>query len=369
IVGGATLAFSLGIIFAILAVFTEIAARIWPYLSMVNWFPRVWFWTFMALGTALAAWFTYWLLRSSLSRLSYNEPTIRDRGEMERIRRFYLKQRIDQDSEPDAPTYWEFHDNANPFYMRERLSYAVMSPLSSISSWYIIILFCHVLFLLTPISEGRWAAMFALMAVGQMTPAYAGVLFAREKEQNTLDLLLTTVCQARTLLHGKIFGALSQCFPRVGILFSLPFAVAFMLSIALHWITPNIGYFFKISPIVCYAAVLSTQMIFLLTSTLYFSLRFPRSGRAITAGYALTIACFALPFLLGFITDRLEASFSSAFVYALSPIFLIYATPARLNFGDPTDPFLMHLGEHFVFYAALSILFYFLTLRDLQRLR
>ena len=72
-------------------------------------------------------------------------------------------------------------------------------------------------------------AIFTLIFIAQIVPAYAGPLFAREKERETWDLLLTTITHSRMLLNGKLAGALYQCLFRAGILFGVPFLLSSLL--------------------------------------------------------------------------------------------------------------------------------------------
>lgn len=371
IVGGATLAFWLGILYSFLGIFAKLASTNNPaFGNLQNYVPYIWIWNLIIMGTLLSLWFTFWLLRSSRSRLRFVEPEIRSSWEMERSRLFYLQQKADpNDDQNQSRSWWDFKDGLNPFYIRERFAYAVTSSLSGVSSWYIVILFCHVLFLLTPLSEGRWAAILTLLAIGQMVPAYAGPLFAREKERDTWDLALTTVCQTQGILHGKIKGALSQCLPRAGALFGLPFITAFFLVFLIQWISPTVKYMISLPQFLFYGGILFVQLIFLLLATSFFSLRLPRAGQSITAGYAITLIIMAWPYVLGLVVQRFQIPIDSEYLFSLSPFFMIYTIPAINDSQSATNHYFFFFSGHVALYSIASFLFYISSILSLKRLR
>lgn len=328
---------------------------------------QLWFWSYVILGTILAVGLAFWLISASRSRIRFVEPAIRNPCDMRRAPRFYFRQgNKTNEKEETLSSYWHYRDGMNPFYVRERLSYAALSGFSGLSSWYVIILLCHFLFLLTPISGGQWVAIAILLAIGQMVPAYAGPLFAREKEQNTWEMMLTTVCHARAILHGKMLGALSQCLPRVGILFCLPFITAFILFTLLHSINLSPSYLVSPIHILFYGIILFVQLIFILSATTCLSLLLPKSGNAISAGYILSAALFALPYLAGFISESYALPISPVYIQAISPLYMIRSFPFLENLSQEALDWFWLLGLHILLYISGVLGFYCISLRRLK---
>ncbi len=369
VVGGAALAFWLGILYSTLGILVKLAAANYPVVSLLP-ITKLWFWSYILLGTILAVGLTFWLLRASRSRLSFLEPTIRDAWDMRRTPRFYFRQGIKtQEKEGNLSSWWNFTDEMNPFYVRERLAYAALSGFSGLSSWYVIILLCHFLFLLTPISGGKWVAIVILLAIGQMVPAYAGPLFAREKEQNTWEMMLTTICQARGILHGKMLGALSQCLPRVGILFCLPFITAFLFFTLLHSIHLSQSYLVSPIHVSFYGIILFVQMIFILSATTCLSLLLPKTGNAISAGYILCATIFAAPYLAGFIIENYHLPIPPVSIQAISPLYMIRSFPLLENRSQEVLDWFRMLGWHVLLYLSGAFGFYCISLQRLKRLQ
>lgn len=366
IIGGATLAFWLGILYSFLGIFMNLTSANNPILAFLQTnFHYIWIWNFAIMSLLLAFWVSCWMLRSSRSRIRFVEPEIRPPWVTKRFRRSLFWNKGNQ-KENAEESWWDYEDNMNPFYIRERLSYAVLSSFSSVSSWYVVILLCHVLFLLTPISGGKWVAILILLAIGQMAPAYAGPLFAREKENDTWDLVLTTVCRAQGILHGKLKGALSQCLPRAAALLLLPFVSASVLVYLIQFLSPSVKPLFAYSQVFFYGVILFVQLFFILNATAFISMRVSRAGQAISAGYAIMSIVYAFPYLLGLAAERFQFPTASENVLFLSPIYMIHRIPAIFH-SSANAPLL--LFAHIGLYAAASVLFYALCALSLRRLR
>ncbi len=363
VIGGAALAFWVGIVYAAVGVVGNILN--WKQ-SLLQAFPKLYFYTFLTLAVALFSGVTGWLLRNAQSRLRFVESRTRDSWEMNREPGFLFGQRKNPKKRGQkAASWWDYQDGQNPFYVRERLGYAAMRTMAGLSSWYMIIMACHVFFLLTPLSEGRWVAVLVLLAIGQMAPAYAGPLFAREHERGTWGLMQTTVYGVSSILHGKLKAALSHCLPRTAILYFLPFSAAYIFYSLISTFNLASTPLLYIHHIVIYGLILLFHLFFLLISTTYLSIRYAQVSRAISGGYCIALMVYFIPLLIGMFSIYYKLNVPIKYIYSISPIYLLYGIPSVVNSGNFN--WLYMIMFHLSFYLWMMGLFYGLCLRRLRR--
>ncbi|HQH70811.1 MAG TPA: hypothetical protein PK360_01900 [bacterium] len=368
-VGGSILAFWVGILYAILAFLVQIYNLYTP-ASLNPSLPELWSWTMASLGLLLFAVVPVFVLRASRSRLRFIEPPIRQPWEMRRARRAQWGQTAAPPRGPRAArSWWEYEDGQNPILVRERLGYAASQMLFHLASWYLVILLAHGFFLVSPLQEGRWVAIFTLIFIAQIVPAYAGPLFAREKERETWDLLLTTITHSRMLLNGKLAGALYQCLFRAGILFGVPFLLSSLLFGFIQLWGLASGPPFYLAHILGYAFILLLHLLFMLQAGTYGSIHFNKVNLATTSGYLFACGVLALPYFAAFIMSHIDPWYDFTVIRMFSPIYLLYTFPIPETPWDHTLEWLHHAGRHFLFYLSGTLLFYGLSLRHLNRIR
>ncbi len=370
IVGGAFIAFSLGICLGILELLIVTINSMTLLRKISSLPPKLWIWTFSTACILVSTGMATWLLYTARSHLRFPESRIRRSWEMRRIPVFQMGQVTKNQSKTLAMrSWWDYRDGQNPYYIRERFGYAAAKTLFSLPSWYVIFLFTHVLFLLTPIQEGRWVALATLVMIGQMAPAYAAPLFAGEKERGTWDSLMTSVSNTRVLLHGKLKGALSQCLIRAGVLFLTPFAIAFVLRMVINLFSRMGLPAFSLFHLFWYAVILLLNLAFVVVSTTYFSIGLSKVSRAINWGYMLVILYFLLPFVMAIIARRWMPFLNEKLILQLSPLYLLATFPESSNgvLFSLSDTFAFVTGLHFIVYGTGTALFYYLSIRRLNR--
>ncbi|HPP02631.1 MAG TPA: hypothetical protein PLX83_18755 [bacterium] len=367
-VGGSILAFWLGIIYAILAFLIQVYNLYQP-ASLNPPISILWSNSLIILGLLIFSVVPLFVLRAARSRLRFAEPPHRQAWEMHRMPRFQVGQAVPTPRHPQpARSWWEFEDGQNPIFVRERLSYAASQMLLHLASWYLVILLAHGLFLLSPVQEGRWVAIGTLIFMAQIVPAYAGPLFAREKERETWDLLLTTIAHPRLLLNGKLAGALYQCLWRAGVLFTVPFLLSSMLFGFIQWVglaSPSPFFLFHL---LNYVLILFLHLLFLLMAGAYFSIRLKKVSPATSAGYLLAGTVLVLPYLLSFIWKQVDPAADGTTILMFSPVYLLYTIPTLETPQAVIRIWLFEAGRHVFFYLAGTILFYALSRRELKRL-
>ncbi|MFB3786723.1 MAG: ABC transporter permease [bacterium] len=368
-VGGSILAFWVGILYALLALLIQIYNMYAP-ASLNPPLPELWSWTMAGIGLLFFAGVPVFVLRASRSRLRYAEPAPRQFWEMRRARHFQFGQTVQNPHGTRAArSWWEYADGQNPIRVRERLGYAASQMLFHLASWYLVILLAHVFFLMSPLQEGRWVAIFTLIFIAQLVPAYAGPLFAREKERETWELLMTTITHTRMLLHGKLAGALSQCFFRAGILFGVPFLLSSLLFGFVQFWGLTDGTPFYLAHILGYALILLLHLFFLMQAGVYGSIHFAKVSQATTGGYLLACGVLALPYMLAFIMSQIDPACDATMIKMFSPLYLLYHFPTPETPWDHIHDWLFHAGRHFLFYLSGTLLLYGLSLRELNRIR
>lgn len=369
VVGGAFIAFSLGIILGIVELLIRIVNDMNLLKKISNLPVGLWIWTFSSSCIVVSLSIAFWLLYTARGMLRFTESRTRMSWEMQRLPAFQLGQSSQQTNKVvKLRSWWDYQDGQNPYYVRERLGYAAAKTLFSLPSWYIIFLLTHVLFLLTPLHEGRWVALATLLMIGQMAPAYAAPLFAGEKERETWDPLITSASNTRVLFHGKLQGALSQCLLRTGVLFLTPFALAFLLRSVINLFTQVGLPAFSMYHLIWYATILLLNQFFIILSSTYFSIGFSKVSRAINWGYTIVTLYFLLPYVLGTIVHRLWPLIDTTFIHQLSPLYLLIAFPSADNgiLSSFIETFFTVTGLHLTIYGVGSALFYRLSLKRLN---
>ncbi|MEW6235657.1 MAG: ABC transporter permease [Candidatus Omnitrophota bacterium] len=319
---GFALVFASGILYGFCLAAMRVLGFILPLGKYIPMMSKILLILFGGVGFIVLTSIPVWLLSQARKRLQTLEPKTPSIWTLEIHPSFQYGQVVEEEKKVTLRSRWLLREGGNPFYLRERLGYSAAHTPFTIPSWYLIALASHILFILTPIEQGRWVAAAVLLFSAQFAPIYAGTLFAGEKEIGTWDLLLTTISRSRTLLNGKMLGALHQAGLRTAAMFYPPFILAAILTKILSAQGSDIHgpTFFLLA---AFTVIIGTQTLFLIAMTSYLSLRFERVNRVLLWSWILFIGYCAAPYLLAPIAIQNGYHGIGFFLYALSPLHLI----------------------------------------------
>jgi len=359
---GFALIFASGILYGFCAAALRVLGFILPLGKYYPVLMKILLMLFGSVGFIALTSIPVWLLVQSRHRLQSLEPKIPSLWAIEIHPSFQYGQVVEEEKKVLIRSRWFLRDGDNPFYLRERLGYSASQAPFTIPSWYLIALVSHILFILTPIQQGRWVAAIVLLFTAQFAPIYAGTLFAGEKEIGTWDLLLTTISRSRRLLNGKLLGALHQAGLRTAAMFYPPFILAAVLTKLLAAQGSDIHgpTFFLLAVL---TVIILAQTLFLTAFAAYLSLRFERVNRVLLWCWMIFIGYCAFPYLFSPIANQHGYHVFSYFLYALSPAHLVF------NIGGLGKTQLEIVMIYILVFLGGAGIFYGLSLRYLNKNR
>lgn len=357
-IGGAIVVFVIGMVMAILFMVTSIAGIPQQDVQVIAQNISV------LLALPLLSIIPITLLYLAAKRLRFTEPRIRQSWEMEESTgSFQLGQSVES-VHHEPHNEHGIPDAVNPFYWRERKGQLANLTPMSVPSWYIIAIVAYHLLLITPIEEGRWLAIVTLVFLAQMVPAHAATLFAGERENESWDLLITTMFKAPRMLMGKIQGALYPCLQRWAMLFFTPLAIIYGLYLFFFLVTQrNVIPVAPAIPLLFYILVMLANILFLTMLATWLSIRFDQVNKVLVWSYGIAAGYYFLPLVLQQLGLRFEILVVEQFFRMLSPLSVVYDIAS-----DPME-FVLHGVIHWTVLVIAAAVFYRLSLRSIEQTR
>lgn len=160
----------------------------------------------------------------------------------------------------------------------------------------------------------QWALGFTIL----FAPVFSSTVISREREESTLDLLLTTPLSAWSIVRAKFLAVLRTCL-------YLSISVALLPSVTM--------FFVRRDPAGCLSALLKglpfvlSFLALYVALGLYFSAKSSRNMLAIAAGYAAAALCYLAPFLLLMVLSATHnnSSFSDETILDGGPLAFVFA--------------------------------------------